>query len=154
VQPCQAETSAHAKCARVLVMGGRGLVRLFCAGVQLWLAGRAETGWSGKDILSCLVSRLVTTDVVGVWRGWFKRGEARCDGERSGGMMIQLLADGVGSAGWILRSFICLRNNAYLHTSLLRPSAIVPQLQQPYGQPYSGTTHYPQTLLNPHSPPI
>jgi hypothetical protein len=90
VRPCQAQLSAHAKRARVLVMGvmqrrrgGRGLVRLFSAHAACgtgadWLAGKVYP-------LSRGMARLVT-DVVEVWRGLFKREEARCDGERKDSM--------------------------------------------------------------------
>jgi hypothetical protein len=65
----------------------------------------------------------------------------------SGGMMVGLLADGVVGDGWILRSFICVRNNAYLHPYHL-PRLLYPSFSS------LTTTHYPQTLLNSHKPPI
>lgn len=117
--------------------------------MQVWRKGRAGTGWAGKHILSRVGVAGLVIEVVGGRRGLFKREEARCDVV----MIVELLADGVVGDGWIPRSFICMRNNAYLHPYYLPPSAIVPHLQQPEqaGLPLH---IYPQTLLNPHKPPI
>lgn len=68
--PCQARAGVGGESA---LEAPRREGAWYACFVQMWLAGRAGTGWPGKYILPRVGMARLVTDAVEVWRGFFKR---------------------------------------------------------------------------------